>query len=289
MQLELPSAQAVMKNRRRSRNWRARVHDHRRPGVPRAVTEARVRLGTHFAALQVFEIEISDEGTPAHQVELLAITRLIGTWYCEVASFDIDWRTDHPERVVALEKSGRGKMLIDDLRAEVDRFDRAERTQVADLNARAAAKTLFTPAATARKSAAPHGHVDASRDADTRCGVDIPVAAEDLNRQRRLPGARTRSSRRCRWRCCGPRRSGPWWPCRARLRVGDFRRVAVVTTQPMLLLSAEQVSYSGRRRPANSGWVRSMLVSRSALLAETGWRPSASSAVQEARVFVRLR
>ncbi|GGR19598.1 sensor domain-containing diguanylate cyclase [Deinococcus ruber] len=118
------------------------------PAFLQPYTEARTRFGTQMDVMQALELEISDELTPAHQAQLRAISDLLTIWYREVASVDIRGRQGDPERVIALEKSGRGKHLIDGIRAQVDQFEQAETRQLTGLTARAAEASLINEVVT---------------------------------------------------------------------------------------------------------------------------------------------
>jgi len=104
--------------------------------------QARTHFHMQLDGLQQFEVHLDDQDTPLHLNQLRDIDQAVQTWFQEIASYEITQRPGHPERVVEREKSGRGKQLVDQVRAVTARFGVEEIRELKVLQQRAAQATL---------------------------------------------------------------------------------------------------------------------------------------------------
>ncbi|AWN22273.1 hypothetical protein DKM44_02665 [Deinococcus irradiatisoli] len=91
---------------------------------------ARRLIDDQVQALRRAQYEHEDESSPAQLNHVARIETLLQRWFKDIAEYEIANRDPYPERVVAVEKSGRGKQLIDAVRAEIMAYDGAEQREL---------------------------------------------------------------------------------------------------------------------------------------------------------------
>lgn len=81
---------------------------------------------------------LTGEGDAENAQRVEHIGQAVGRWFLDIADYEVDRRPTHPEEVVAREKSGRGKQLIDQVRSEAAAFEAAKTRELQRLQRRAA-------------------------------------------------------------------------------------------------------------------------------------------------------
>ncbi|ADV65785.1 diguanylate cyclase [Deinococcus maricopensis] len=104
---------------------------------------ARGNFKSQIDALRDTQRRINDVDMIPNIRTLDHIEQTVNTWFVEIANYEIQWRPTHPERVVARESSGRGKQLIDSVRADIALFEASELRELDGLQQQAAQARLL--------------------------------------------------------------------------------------------------------------------------------------------------
>jgi len=87
-------------------------------------------IDDQLQALRQSQYEHQDEASPAQLKRVGRIETLLDRWFKNIADYEIANRVPFPERVIAREKSGLGKQIIDAVRDEIGAYETVERTEL---------------------------------------------------------------------------------------------------------------------------------------------------------------